>query len=184
MKKLILILLTLGTTSAFAQYGNNAYYGGNTNTGYTGTTYTGGSTTASYSGGYNTVNDGGTRIRFEASPCGTFQWRIEETSYWVPGAWSYVNGCQTWVNPYMAWTPVYRTRVYNNHSCYNGCGHQVGYYTYANGCWSNAPVCGPRPVYTYNNGYHGGHHGGGYGHGGYHGGGYHGGGYGGHGHHR
>lgn len=172
MKKLLLILLTLGTTTAFAQYGNNAYYGGNTDpNAYTGYTP---NPTPTYSTG-DAYGSNGSRIRWEASPCGTFRWRIEETSCWVPGAWVYTNGCRRWVDGYFAWTPSCRSRVYHNHSCSNSCGHQMGVYTWSNGAWSDRPYCGPRGGYrnggsytTYSGGYNrGGGHGNGYGHGGH-----------------
>lgn len=163
MKKLLFVLLTLSATATFAQYGNNAYYGGNMDpNAYTGVNHTyttpgnGYGTNAYYNGG----NNGGTRVRWETSPCGTFRWQIQETSCWVPGAWAYTNGCRNWVPGYYAWTPVCRTRVYHNHSCFNGCGHAVGYYYYQNGGWCNTPRSyAPRGVYA-NGGTYTHHHGG------------------------
>ncbi len=143
MKKLLLILLTLGTTTLAAQCGTNSYY----------------------SGGYSTSQCAPNRVRWEVSSCGTFRWCINESSYWIPGQWVYLNGCRTWNDGYYGWNCVNRSRVYNNHVCNNVCGHggpvyvatgNGGYYN-GNG-YSNGGYYG-------NGGHHGGH-----GHGGYNGG--------------
>jgi hypothetical protein len=159
MKKLLLILLTLGTTTLAAQCGTNSYY----------------------SGGYSTGQCAPNRVRWEVSSCGTFRWCINESSYWIPGQWVYLNGCRTWNDGYYGWNCVNRSRVYNNHVCNNVCGHggpvyvatgNGGYYgnggNYNGNGYSNGGYYG-------NGGHHGGH-----GHGG-NGGGYNGGGQGGNG---
>jgi hypothetical protein len=141
MKKLMLILITIGTTTLFAQHGTNSYYGGaaNTNTnayvGVNAGVHVGVGVGVSTGGGAVVTNCAPApvatcapqqrRVRWEDSPCGTFRWRIEEVSYWVPGQWTYYNGYRTWTDGYMAWDCVERTRVYN--TCGQGCGHSHGH---------------------------------------------------------
>lgn len=125
MKKLMLILLALGTGSLFAQIASNGYYDGNV--------YASSQTTYTTGGNYGTNYVGGTtnyapvcapnRVRWVASSCGTFRWRIVEDSYWIPGGYVYVNGCRRWNDGYYGWRQASRVRINNGHTCYNGCGH-------------------------------------------------------------
>lgn len=131
MKKLLLILLTLGTGTLFAQVAHNGYYGGD----HVGNGYAATTTTYNSHGNYgnNTYYNGAvshtapacapTRVRWETSPCGTYRWKIVESSYWVPGAYVYTNGCRRWNDGYYGWRQTCRTRVNNPNVCYSGCGH-------------------------------------------------------------
>lgn len=124
-----------GYNNGYGGY-NNGYGNGGYNTYVPTPTYGGGCGNNAYYGGGNCGNQG-TRVRWEVSPCGTFSWRIEEYATWVPGTWTYFNGCRQWVDGYTTWTPICRTRVYTNHVCDNFCGHGYGTYYWQNGGWGN-----------------------------------------------
>jgi hypothetical protein len=144
MKKWMLMLMVLGTGTLFAQMGTNGYYG--TGGGHHGgngyqtvqTTYP-----TTYGGGYNTGNGyygnscaPQTRVRWEASPCGTFSWQVNETAFWVPGRYVVYNGCSRWQDGYYDWRCTGRRKVYNRHTCSATCGHGHGHgnaYGHGNG---------------------------------------------------
>ncbi len=125
MKKLLLILLALGTGSLFAQVAYNDYYGGNVYASNYDTYTTGSNCGTSYSGGTSHYAPAcaPNRVRWVASSCGTFRWRVFEDSYWIPGGYVYVNGCRRWNDGHYGWRQTRRVRVNNSHTCYRGCGH-------------------------------------------------------------
>lgn len=135
MKKFILMLLALGTTTAImAQRGQNAYHGGEygsnayhddyaSDQGYTTTTYSNNYGRQGRNGYYNggTIRYRGgqacaprraprTRVRWEYSNCGRFRFRVCETGYWQPYRYVYRGGRRCRVGGGITWRQTSRRR--------------------------------------------------------------------------
>lgn len=144
MKKLLILIATIGFSTAFAQQGRNGYYaegnrGGNgyhngqnqsrnydarSNRGrrgyngyqqraYRNNNARGGVVNRGYTRGYDRGynNYDSRRVVYRNHNRSGYRWRVTEERYYVPGYYTYANGCRRWIEPCFRWRTVNRTCV-------------------------------------------------------------------------